>query len=103
MYSMARTATVRPKMYFVVEKNNIIMLYFVLNTLPKTSFTSLVTVIGIWGYTPVWITGVLFYVLHCECFCECGQIGLHGELEMELAYRTSPFHNVPRYLLKIIP
>ena len=32
------------------------------NTLPKVSFTTVVTAIGMWGYTPVRTTGVL--VIH---------------------------------------
>jgi len=41
------------------------ILYFVFNTVPKVSFTTLVTAIGMRGNTPVWITGVLvlFYFI----------------------------------------
>ena len=35
------------------------ILYFLFNTLPKSIFTTVVTAIGMWGYTPVRITGVL--------------------------------------------
>ena len=32
------------------------------NTLPKVSFTTVVTAIGMWGYTPVRTTDVLVYI-----------------------------------------
>ena len=45
--------------YFVFEINYKSILYFIFNTLPKVSFTTVVMAIGMWGYTPVRITSVL--------------------------------------------
>ena len=44
----------------LIDMNTYSILYLIFeNTLPKVSFTTVVTAIGMWGYTPVRTTGVL--------------------------------------------
>ena len=43
------------------------------NTLPKVSFTTAVTAIGVWGYTPVRTTGVLV----CYPHMPIGMLGIY--------------------------
>ena len=43
------------------------MLYFVFNTLPKVSFTTVVTAIRMWGYaSPDWSTCLFYYYAKCS-------------------------------------